>query len=74
MRYNIRVKPNSKKGPLVEEAADEELVVYLQEPAANGKANEALIKVLAKHFGVTKRNIKIIQGAKSRNKIIEVDK
>ncbi len=73
VRYSIKVKPNSKKGPLIEETAGG-LVAYLQEPAVDGKANAALVKVLAKHFGTAKRNIKIIQGAKSKNKVVEVNR
>lgn len=70
-KYNILVKPGSKKGPLVENLGDD-LVVYLREKPHDGEANEALIKVLAGYFGVAKTSVKIVSGAKSRNKVIEI--
>ena len=71
MKYNILVKPGSKKGPLVENLGDE-LVVYIREKPHDGEANEALVKILAKYFKVAKTSIKITSGAKSRNKVIEI--
>ena len=47
----MRVKPGSRKGPLVEVGADGELTVYVQARAVEGKANEAVVKLLATHFG-----------------------
>lgn len=71
MKYNIIVKPGSKKGPLIEESI-EGLTVYLRERPVEGAANQVLIKLLAKHFGVGKTQIIIKTGATSRHKIIEV--
>jgi len=72
MRYTTKVKPGSTKGPLVVTEADGLLTVYLRERAADGKANEALIKLLSKHFGVPKTKLQIIRGHTSRTKIIEI--
>ena len=72
MRYSITIKPNSKKGPLTETRADGSLLVYIREPAVEGKANDALIKLLADHFNVAKSNITIVRGHTSRHKIIEI--
>ena len=47
--------------------------VYLTAPPVDGKANQALIKFLAKHYNVSKSSIEIIKGEKSRNKIIEIN-
>lgn len=76
MKINVAVKPNSKKGPKVE-AVDvrrpAEVVVYVREVAADGAANEALIKILAKHYGVPKSRVKIIRGQTARRKLVEVE-
>jgi uncharacterized protein (TIGR00251 family) len=72
LRINLIIKPNSTKGPLVERQADGSLVVYIREIAADGKANEALVKLLAKHFGVPKTHITIIRGYTSRHKLIDI--
>ena len=71
MKYNVLVKPGSKKGPLVERI-DNNLVVYLREKPHDGEANEALIKILAKYFNVAKSSVKIVGGVKSRKKIVDI--
>ena len=52
MIYTVTVKPHSKKGPLVLATSSNELTVYLREKPVDGEANQALIKLLAEHFGV----------------------
>ena len=85
MKYSVKVKPNSKKGPLVVANLDKDLetkslntdadlTVYLNEIPKDGEANAGLIKVLAKYFNTAKSNIKIISGEKSKIKRIEVIK
>jgi uncharacterized protein (TIGR00251 family) len=41
-------------------------------PPDKGKANEALIELLAGHFGVAKSAIRLIKGQMSRQKLIEI--
>ncbi|MEZ0339583.1 DUF167 domain-containing protein [Mycobacterium sp. pV006] len=65
---SVRVKPGSTKGPLVETGPDGALTVYVRERAVDGKANEAVIRVLAAHFGVARRDVELIAGATSRLK------
>jgi hypothetical protein len=67
------VKPGSTKGPLVVDEGETGYTVYLHERAIDGKANEALAKVLAKHFGVAKSRVTIVRGHTSRTKIVEID-
>jgi uncharacterized protein (TIGR00251 family) len=71
-RYDVSAKPGSTKGPLVEADGDS-LTVYLRERAVDGAANEALIVVLAKHFGVPKSRVSIVRGHSSRHKVIAVE-
>jgi uncharacterized protein (TIGR00251 family) len=51
----------------------ESLKVRLAAPPVNGAANETLITLLAAELGVAKRAVRIVSGASSRNKIVEVD-
>ena len=74
MRINIKAKPGSKRGNLVIEMPDGSLEVHLKEKPVDGKANEALVKVLAEHFDVRQRDIRIVSGASARMKIIEIEK
>lgn len=71
MIYSVTVKPNSKKGPLILADGDR-LTVYLREKPIDGEANAALIKLLAKHFGVPKTSIRIKNGAHGRQKLVEI--
>jgi hypothetical protein len=73
MKVNIRIKPNSAKGPLVELQPDGSLVVYVREVAVDGKANDALIKVLARYYNVSKTRVKIIYGTTSKYKLMEIN-
>lgn len=73
MIYTVTVKPHSKKGPLVLTTSNNELTVYLREKPVDGEANQALIRLLAEHFGVAKSCIRIRTGARGRQKLVEVD-
>lgn len=64
----VRVKPGSRKGPLVEVDDDGALTIYVQERAVDGKANEAVTKVLAAHLGVPRSHVELISGATARLK------
>ena len=72
-RFTVNVKPGSKKGPLVEPGPNGKLIIYVRERAVDGKANEAVIKLLAAHFDVAKSRVKITRGQASKTKIIEVE-
>lgn len=71
MIINIKVIPGSKKQNIQKE--DNDFKVYLKSRPKKGKANEELISLLASHFNISKSGVKIIKGAYSRNKLIEID-
>lgn len=68
--YSVIVKPGSSQEKILQ-TGENELTVYLRAKPHDGEANEALIKILAKHFSISKTSIKIIRGQKSRIKTIE---
>lgn len=70
MRLEVKVVPNAKRERLVEEAG--RIKVYLNAPALEGRANEALIEYLAARYQVKKNAVRIIRGAKNRNKLVEI--
>lgn len=72
MLKQVKVKPNSKHQSIIEEP-DGSLIVHLKSPPVDGKANEELIKILAKKFDVPKSNIRIKLGSSQRQKLIEID-
>lgn len=71
MIINIRVIPNAKKNHISKDR--DILKVRVTAPAIGGKANKAVIEMLAEFFNVKKGNIRIISGERSRDKIIEID-
>lgn len=70
--YRVVVKPGSSKGPLVVEDGDE-LVVYVRQRAFEGKANEAVTKLLAEYLNVPKTKLTIKRGRSSRHKTIIIN-
>lgn len=70
----VKVKPGSRKGPLVETDEDGQLTVYVREPAVDGKANAAVIRVLAEHLGVPRSRVELASGAGARVKRFRIDR
>ena len=67
MRITIKLHPGSSRHEIKKITSDK-YEIWLKEKAIDNKANTALIKLLKKHL---KKDIKIIKGLKSKNKIIE---
>lgn len=70
---SVHVKPGSTKGPLIETAPDGTLTIYVRERAVDGKANEAVIRVLAEHVGAPRSRIRLVSGATSRRKRFRIE-
>jgi len=71
MKIIVTVKPNAKEEKTVPQP-DGSFVVSLKAPSREGKANARLPKVLSAHFDVAPSCVRIISGASSRKKIIEI--
>ena len=70
MRVEVKVIPNARRDKVTKEGG--KLKVYVRAPVVEGKANRALIKLLAEFFGVRRRDVRIIRGERSRVKLIEI--
>jgi hypothetical protein len=70
MIIKIKVIPRAKKELIKEEGGV--LKVYVIAPPEDGRANEAVVKILAKHFDVAKNCVRIVKGETGRNKIVEI--
>ena len=72
----IKVSPNASREKVVGEVVDTDGKVWLSvrvtQPAEGGKANGALIKMLAKELGVAQKSLTIIKGETSRFKVVLV--
>jgi len=69
----VTVKPGSRKGPLVDVAENGSLTIYVRERAVDGKATEAVTRILAEHLGVPKSNVELVAGAASRVKRFRIN-
>ncbi len=69
MIYKIRAMPKACENKVV---PGDPIKVYTTAVPADGKANEAVIKLLSTHFGIAKSKIKIVRGETGRDKVVEV--
>jgi len=70
----IKVRPNASRNEVREEMGDGTWKINIAAVAERGKANEELIKFLAKEFKLRKENVKIISGAGEHIKLIKIIK
>jgi len=73
MIIQVKAKTQSKKES-IEKISNNAYQVFLHEIPEKGKANKALIKLLADNFNISPSRVKIISGLKSKNKVINIDK
>ena len=71
MKITVTVKSGTKNREEVVKTA-EGLTVYTKSPATEGKANQAVVKLLADYYDVPKTSIKLLRGASSKIKIFEI--
>lgn len=71
LRLDVYVQPRASRSEIVGEH-DGALRVRLAAPPVDNAANEALVALLAKALGVPKRDIRVVTGATSRRKVVEV--
>ena len=57
----------------MDEVVDGILKVRVMAPAVEGAANNALIRLLAEEIGVSRRDVRIVAGATSRQKLVVID-
>jgi hypothetical protein len=72
MILTIHTKPNARETKVVMRLDESTLVVAIAAPAKEGKANKALVGLLAEEYGVAKSRVQIIRGATTRIKHVEV--
>lgn len=71
-QLHIRVQPKASRNEICDFGADGLLKVRVTAPPTDGKANEAVIKLLAKMLRTAPSSIQIVRGANSRDKTLEV--
>ncbi len=69
----VHICPNAKKEEILGLYNNEYLKISVMAQPIDGKANKALINLLAKKLHIAKSNITIVKGENSRDKILNID-
>ncbi len=72
VRFAVRLTPRAA-ADRVDGVIDGVLRVRVGAPAVEGAANNALVKLLSDELGVARRDVRIVAGASSRQKLVVVD-
>jgi uncharacterized protein (TIGR00251 family) len=72
LTFYVKVVPRRSKSELVGVLEDGSLKVKLAAVPEKGKANEELLEVLARTFGVPRNQVEIVAGETSPRKLVRV--
>jgi uncharacterized protein (TIGR00251 family) len=70
LRIEVKVFPKSSRERLVEKNGL--IKAYVKAAPDKGKANKALVDLIAREYNVKKNRVTIISGQTGRNKVVEV--
>lgn len=68
----VRLKPGASREKIVS-VDEKEVCIAVGAPPVDGKANKALIKLLAEILGIPKSRVSIRRGEASRSKLLEIE-
>ena len=71
LRLQVQTRASADK---FAEILENRIKLRIKAPAVDGKANEAIIKVLAKEFRTAKSTIQILSGHNSKKKLVIIQK
>ena len=71
-RLKLRVSPRAKRNAILGLRGDT-LKVSVTAPPERGKANDAVVALLAEALGVAPSSIELVSGGASKDKVVEVD-
>ncbi|MDO8728275.1 MAG: DUF167 domain-containing protein [bacterium] len=80
MKIFVKAKPNAKEDKIIPPPltlipeTEEWYTVSVKEHPVGGRANEAITKLLAEYFHVSRSQVKLISGATSKRKVFDIKK
>ena len=72
MDLQIRVRPRAGRNT-IEIGDDGQVTVRVTAAPERGRANEAVVELLAKKLGVSKSSVTLVRGITSRDKVVRID-
>ena len=72
MELQVRVQPKARRNS-IEVVDGSKLKVYVTTAPEGGKANDAVVALLAKSLGIAKGHIRVLRGHKSRDKLLDIE-
>lgn len=71
-RIEVRLRPRGHRSQLMG-ISDGVLQARVTAPPVDGRANKALCRMIAKRIGIAPSKVSVVQGEKSRNKVVRVE-
>lgn len=71
MRISVHVTPRARHSS-IDRIEDNRFRVAVTAPPHEGRANEAVIELLAEYFRVPRSRVRIVRGQAGRHKIVEI--
>jgi uncharacterized protein (TIGR00251 family) len=68
----VRLQPRARRDEIAG-VREGRTVVRVTAPPVDGRANAALVKLIAKRAGVAKGRVSIVRGERSRDKLVRVE-
>ncbi len=72
LTLQVKVKPNARVSSL-EEVTPGVWLAQLKSPPVDGKANDELVALLARHYGCRRSAVVIKSGASGRMKLVRIE-
>ena len=70
-RLHLRVSPGASRAEIVGRHGDAWKVRVTASPE-RGRANQAVVRLLAEHLGVSTKELEVVSGLSSRDKVVEL--
>ena len=71
MLFKVKVSPCSKKAEIIKKSEDS-FEIRIREKPIQGRANKAVVGLLSDYLKIPKEKIRLLRGARQRNKIFEI--
>lgn len=73
IRITVRLQPRASRDELPGRNDEGTMRARVKAAPADGAANAALLKLLARRLGIAKSKVSLVSGARARNKIVEIE-